>query len=266
MRKKQIIRYILLFMLINIFFIDNTDYVRAGGGWEAPEGIAWDESEPLRMVVKWNAVNMGDMEAYYEVGIFMKDELLETMFCRGTSTDVKPEIEGRDSGTYIIRVRTIDKFDSMFNSDWSTQYLEYKYQKPEKELEVPTGVVWNGKSICWEEVEGADGYCVQLYDGADLVVEIRDTFANCACDFSEYMKKEKAFYKVKVQAVSKDINTIVSSEFSKKSEKYEEQAVAEKEIQAEKNVTVKNTGLEMKIKTGLKSIFMIVRQLFSVQN
>lgn len=266
-KKNSVLNCLLMLMVIGTLILANADSVQAGGGqWDAPDGITWDESDPFKLVVEWNKADTGDMEAYYEVGIFKGEELLETIFCSGTSANVRTFIESCEAGTYVIKVRTLDRYDSFFDGEWSVDYLEYEYQKPEKQLEVPGGIVWNGTSICWDAVAGADAYCVQLYDGVDVVVAITDVFVDCKCDLSEYLVRESAFYKVKVQAVSEDMNAVQSSEFSKKSEKYQKQTVAEEVAVAEVGVAVDGAELETQVKMTVDSVVALLQQFFALRN
>ena len=90
-----------------------------------------------------------------------------------------------ETGEYFITVNAV-------GSGIKTEKVAYSYTSPNPELEVPTGLVWNGSVASWNAVANAESYKVQLVD-KNGGSKISQTIATTSYDFLDYFENSASF-------------------------------------------------------------------------
>lgn len=181
---------------------------RAGtqGKLEAPSNLRIDTSGYVTSIV-WDrvaGVSKYNVEFYYEGNNTYRGSILSS------NSYSLHDLENKSSGEYTIKVQAVAS-DTSLNSEWSS--LVYQYNKPNAKLNTPTNIRWDENkfgTIIWDSVEGASGYQIIVYYNGKYVGSSSGRFSSCQYDLSSYMGNEGE-YKVKIAALSGDINTVSSS-------------------------------------------------------
>ncbi len=183
---------------------------------EAPTGVQLKKGVySYSLALVWN-INP-DATSGYEIEYLCDGEVLNTGYygskTSGTaSSAVTIKIEDCNrSGNYSIRVRC-KATKSYLASDWVTVSEIFRYDVPDAVLDAPSDLNWNGTTISWNAVDGADGYRVRLYRDGKWLFNVWGTMESCSRDLSAQMK-EDGIYTAEVQSISADINDIRSSAF-----------------------------------------------------
>jgi len=107
-------------------------------------------------VLTWNAVpgaTSYDLTIWTDNGLFKSETGLTS-----TSYDLEAQLIAYRKDTGTIRVSIAPKGVSGYANT-----VSFMYSSPYTKLEAPTGLIWNGSVAIWNDVSGASGYRVSLY-------------------------------------------------------------------------------------------------------
>lgn len=206
-----------------------------------PTGLAWGENWSLT----WDAVPEG--EGLYRI-LILKDGKTHVNGLWGyddlgrLSFRAAPEIN--ESGTYKFRIQAVSMdWDTYISSEWSDYSEEKVYTRPSQALGTTTGY-WDSEEagvFHYAGVEGAGGYSLELFytlDGSEeeysagprswLEAGYKDTMDFRVEDFNGLIDTFGAGrYRVKVRALSGNIDEIANGTAGEFSDYFDTNAVSE---------------------------------------
>lgn len=203
-----------------------------------PTGLEWGEKGNIT----WNAVEAA--EGYYYIQLYKDGNRLtgtSGLIGRNESDgmisydNLRKEIT--ESGAYQFRVQSLATYDpdSYEDSEWSELSSAYNYVKPDAVLGSVT-CYWSDTepgTLCWQEVEGAAGYEVKIYQYQDPGERRMGSSTSyypgrTSTDMTHFFERYGAGrYRCTVRALSGDIEAIANGAEGGFSEYYDTAAAAD---------------------------------------
>lgn len=190
---------------VDMLGMDNPD-----AALSAPTGVVWS-TDTYSVSGKWDAVEGADK---YEVYLITEEEVVNIIRTGSTSTTLGHYMERHGSDKYILGVKAFNTTTGE-ESDFGVVSDYYYYTRPSNQLSKPSNVKWNGTKLSWNAVSGASGYYLTVYADGEIDCYIMLLSSVTSIDISRFV--DAGICNVEIKALSKDINTTASSDYTKSS-------------------------------------------------
>lgn len=187
-----------------------------------PSNVRWSTDTPGSIC--WDAED--GAEGCYYVNFYKDGKSFYSMLThnwRGDSLSFEFNYRIMESGTYTFEICSVGREGVSADSDYIVCPEEFVYHRPNAELGVSDRLWWDSQmrtKACWEAVEDADAYEVNLlWNDHNISSHSFATALITSFDCADFLT-ESGKYQFTVQAFSADITKVANGQISGKSPVY----------------------------------------------
>ena len=213
---------------------DADEYAVSEVSEKSPEGGNEEEVSVTAPEVEYDEINhtlkvtvSPDEKPYVSIGIY-QDGALKTTLSYGQITNESGTIwfsiknETKESGVYQFAVKASQKqYDNDFSRGAVTFTKEYTYTAPDKKLDTPTNLHWDGKIAVWSAVPYATNYQVKIFNSSGNIAASGYVDGNVTSYDTSWLR-DSVRYQFTVTAIPNNLSICAASDESEKSPVYGE--------------------------------------------